>query len=174
MLELVEDRPASEADPVLMRGYNAAAVSWVSRCDGARDKRAGLSPMRMLGRLEIKRRWSHIAKHVPGVQNILADGISRWPHDVFGRKVRELTNSDDWSEQEIGKRGVDIFKVVPRTKSFANRRDELLWNLMENGTDGTCIAGTFTRIGTLRLHSVPPTPSSCYLLRIREQGGALA
>ena len=49
-----------------MRGDKVAAVSWVSRCGGVRDKRAGLL-MKMLGRLEIKGWWSHIATHVPGV-----------------------------------------------------------------------------------------------------------
>ena len=48
----------------MMRGDNVTEVSWVSRCGGARDKRAGLL-MRMLGRLEIKGRWRHIAKHIP-------------------------------------------------------------------------------------------------------------
>ena len=42
MLELVGNRPASEGDPALMRGDNVAAVSWVSQCGGAMDKRAGL------------------------------------------------------------------------------------------------------------------------------------
>ena len=118
-----------------MRGDNVAAVSWVSRCGGARDKRAGLL-MRMLGRLEIKGRWSHIAKHTPGVKNTLADGISRWPRAALGSKVRELTNSNDWSEREIGKRGADIFNIVLPTKNIVNLHDELLWNLMESGTGG--------------------------------------
>ena len=124
MLELVGDRPAFEGDPVLMRSDNVAAVSWVSRCGGARDKRAGLF-LRMLGRLEIKGRWSHLAKHIPGVTNTLADGISRWPRAAIGSEVRELMNSNEWSEREIGKRGADIFNIV-------NCHDELLWNLMES------------------------------------------
>ena len=94
MLELVGDRPAFERDPVLMRGDDVAAVSWVSRCGGARDKRAGLL-MRMLGRLDKKSRWRHIAKHIPGVKNPLANGISRLPRAALGSKVRELTNSND-------------------------------------------------------------------------------
>ena len=76
MLELGGDRSAFDGDPVLMRGGNVAAVSWVSPCGGERDKRAGLL-MRMLGRLEIKGRWSHIAKHISDVENTLAAGISR-------------------------------------------------------------------------------------------------
>ena len=42
-LELVGDTPERDGDPVLMRGDNTAAVSWVSRCGGAREKCAGLS-----------------------------------------------------------------------------------------------------------------------------------
>lgn len=55
MLELAGDKPASEVDPVLMRGDNVAVVPWASPCGGARGKRAGLL-MRTLGRLEIKGR----------------------------------------------------------------------------------------------------------------------
>ena len=135
ILELVGDRPAFEGDHVLMRGDNVAAVSWISRCGGIRDKRAGLF-MRRPDRLEIKGRRSHIARHIPGVKNTQADGISRWPRAVLGSKVRELTNSNDWSEREIGKRGADIFNIVLPTKNIVNLHDELLWNLMESGTGG--------------------------------------
>ena len=76
MLELVGDRPDAERDPILMRGDNRAAVSWVTRCGGAGDKRECLL-MRILGRLELAGGWNHTAKYVAGVQNILADGISR-------------------------------------------------------------------------------------------------
>ena len=75
MLELAGDTPDSVGDPIVMRGDNVAAVTWVNRCGEARDKRACLL-MRMLGRLEIKSGWSHDVKHIPGVQNTLADGIS--------------------------------------------------------------------------------------------------
>lgn len=33
--------------------------------------------------------------HIPGVQNTLAGGISRWPHTEMAETIRELTNSDD-------------------------------------------------------------------------------
>ena len=77
ILEVTGDRPASVGDPIAMRGDNVAAVTWVNKCGGARDKRARLL-MRMLGRLEIKGGWSHVAKHVTGTENTLAAGISRW------------------------------------------------------------------------------------------------
>ena len=76
MIELVGDRPDAKGDPILMRGDNKAAVSWITRCGGARDKRAFLL-MRMLGRLELTGGWTPTAKHIPGVRNTLADDISR-------------------------------------------------------------------------------------------------
>ena len=78
-----------------------AAVSWVSRSGGATDQRTSLL-MRMLGRLELAGGWNHHANHIPGVQNTLADGISRWPREMLADKVRELTHFSDWREQSIG------------------------------------------------------------------------
>ena len=76
MHELVGDRPEYEGGGILMRGDNLTAVTWANQCGGARDKRAGLM-MRMLGRLEIQGGWRYVAKHIPGVQITLANGISR-------------------------------------------------------------------------------------------------
>ena len=69
-----------------MRGNNTAAVSWIPRWRWARYKRACLL-MRMLGRLEIKEGWNNTAKHIPGVRNTLAGGISRWPCEILADKV---------------------------------------------------------------------------------------
>ena len=69
MLELAGDTPESVGCPIVMCGDNVAAVTWVNRYGGVRDKRACLL-MRMLGRLEIKGGWNHDAKHIPGVQNL--------------------------------------------------------------------------------------------------------
>ena len=60
MHKLVGDRPESKGDPILMRGDNFAAVTWMNRCGGARDKRAGLM-MRILGRLKIQGGWRYDA-----------------------------------------------------------------------------------------------------------------
>ena len=81
MLELVGDRPDAEGGPILMRGDNMAAVSWITRCGGARDKRACLL-MRMLGRLELTGEWNPATNHIPRVGNTLVGGISRWPRSV--------------------------------------------------------------------------------------------
>ena len=65
MLELVGDSPEAVGDPIALRVAITcpAAVFWVNKCGGAKDERACLL-MRMLGRLEIKGGWSHVAKHV--------------------------------------------------------------------------------------------------------------
>ena len=110
MHELVRDRPESKRDPILMRGDTFTAVTWVNRCGGARDKHAGLI-LRILGRLEIQGDWRYDAKHIPGVQNTLADGISRWPRSELADRVRQLTNTDDWSEQSIGARGKHLCAI---------------------------------------------------------------
>ena len=91
--------------------------------------------MRMLDRREIKGGWSHVAKHVPGVENTMADGTSRWPRAEFARKVRELTNGTDWTEHKIGPRGSNIFDLVLRTKNIVTRHDDRLWNSMVNEPD---------------------------------------
>lgn len=76
MLEFVDDRPDAKGDPILMRGAKISAGSWITRCGGARDKRACLL-MRMVGRLKLKGGWNPTAKHIPGVRNTLTDVISR-------------------------------------------------------------------------------------------------
>lgn len=115
-----------------MRGDNVAAVTWVNKCGVERDKRARML-MRMPGRLEIKGGWIHVAKHIPGVKNVLADGILHWPLVELTEKVRELTNSTEWVEQDIGPRGRNICEVVLRTTNVLIRHDALLWDLMVNG-----------------------------------------
>ena len=72
------------------------------------------------------------SKHIPGVQNTLADGISRWPRSLLADKVKELTNSSDWHERPIGTRGSRIFGIVLQTKNMHSKHDDSLWNIMMN------------------------------------------
>ena len=111
--------------------FRVEVVSWVTRCGGARDKRACLL-MRMLGRLELAGRWNHTAKHIPGIQNTLADGIPRWPKSILEDKVREQTNSSDWYDQTIGTRGSGIFNIVLHTENIHSQHDDLVWSLVMN------------------------------------------
>ena len=52
---LLVDRPTSEGESVMMRGDIMSAVSWVNRCGGSHDRRAGIL-MIMSGGMEIKKR----------------------------------------------------------------------------------------------------------------------
>ena len=82
--------------------------------------------MRMLRRLQVRGGWNHTAKHIPGVRNILIDGNSRWSRVILVDKVRELTNSDDWSEQGIRTRGKGTFDAVLQTKNIFSEHDDCL------------------------------------------------
>ena len=86
----------------------------------------------MPGRLELAGGWNHTAKHSPGTQNALADGIPRWPGSILEDKVREQPHSSDWYEQIIGTRGSGIFDIVLQTKNIHSEHDDLLWNLVMN------------------------------------------
>ena len=135
MRELIEDGANANGGLILMRGDNTAE-SWISPCAGAKDKRACLL-MKIHGRLEIKRGWNHTAKHIPGVRNTPADGISRGPRAILTDKVRELINSDDWSEQDIGPRGKGIFDTVLQTKNvLSSRHDDCLWDIISGAQPG--------------------------------------
>ena len=61
-----------------MLGDNVSVVTWANMCGGTRDPRAALL-MRYLGRIEMQAGWCFKAAHIPGVENELADGISKWP-----------------------------------------------------------------------------------------------
>lgn len=137
MHELVGDHPTQRGDPIRMRGDNFSAVTWSNRCGGARDKRAGLM-MRMLGRLEIRGGWRYHAKHIPGVENVVADGISRWPREEVADRIRTLTKTDGWREQAIGSPGERLCAIVLQTKNIQPRHDEMLWKLLTatNSTAG--------------------------------------
>ena len=68
--------------------------------------------------LEIKGRWNHTAKRIPGVRNSLADGTSRSPRVTLADKVRQLSNSDDWSQQDFGTRGKGVLDTVLQTENI--------------------------------------------------------
>ena len=92
--------------------------------------------MRMLWSLEIKGGWSHTAPHIPGVRSSLADDIPRWPRVILADQVRELTNPDDWSEQDIGTRGKGIFDTVPQKNYILRIHDDCLWDIVNGAQPG--------------------------------------
>lgn len=112
MFKLRGDRLEEKGDLILMHGDNMSAVAWAYSCGGARDKRFVLLMMRTLSRVEVSSGWSHVAKHISGIKNTLADGTSRWPRPVVAKKVKALTNDNKWAEQPLRTRGARNFETV--------------------------------------------------------------
>ena len=55
---------------------------------------------------------------------------------ILADKVRELTNSDDWSEKDIGTRGKGVFDIVLQTKNILSKNDDCLWDTMSSTQPG--------------------------------------
>ena len=100
-------RPSYARDTVLMRGDNMSAVQWVFKCRGGREPRSG-ALMRLLGCLEVGSGWCFDALHVAGVENAIADGISRWkPEDIDGN-LRAFRPDVAWHRQVLEPTGVAV------------------------------------------------------------------
>ena len=105
-------------DTVLMRGDNMSAVQWVSKCRGGREPRSG-ALMRLLGCLEVGSGWCFDALHVAGMENAIADGISRWkPEDIDGN-LRAFRPDVAWHRQVLEPTGVAICLGVLAASSSA-------------------------------------------------------
>ena len=129
-LALVADRANAKWDPILMRGDNTAAVSWISRGGGG-EGQTSIITHENAGAI-IKGAWNHIEKHIPDVRKTLPDGISSpWPRVIPADKARDLTNnSNEWSEQNIGTRGKGNFDTLLQTKNIFSKPDDCLWDIM--------------------------------------------
>ena len=94
-----------------MRGDNMSAVHWVNKCRGAREPRSG-ALMRTLGVLEMRNEWRFRAKHIRGIANTLADGISRWKRDELSSNLHAFRPDVCWQQQHLGQEALDITSAV--------------------------------------------------------------
>jgi hypothetical protein len=69
-------QPDYDGDLVLLRGDNKSAVHWTNKAGGTKDPRAG-ALMRLFGVVEMSTKWCFKANYIKGVENTLADTISR-------------------------------------------------------------------------------------------------
>ena len=103
MVDMRGERPGRKGEAVLMRADNEAAVTWVKRCRGGGKKQARVGAlMRMMGALEAKGGWCFQARHVRGVDNRLADGLTRWREEQIPEKLNAECPGIDWQVQELG------------------------------------------------------------------------
>ena len=119
------DRPEYAGDAVLLRGDNVSAVSRLNRCGDARDKRAALV-MRIMRRLDITSGWSHKAKHIAGVLNVLANGIPRWQPDQIAEKLHSHVNEGDWRQVPLGQNSLEFLSILLQPAFPKERVDERL------------------------------------------------
>jgi len=116
--------PEYPGQSVLMRGDNQSACHWVARARGAREPRSG-ALMRMLGCLEMRNGWQFRAKHIKGLANTLADGISRWNRDDIANNLHSYRPDICWQEQHLGPEAVDVTSAILQSFCRMTARDEL-------------------------------------------------
>ena len=90
--------------------------------------------MRIMGRLETTSGWSHKAKHIPGVLNVLADGISRWQPDQIAEKLRSHVNEGDWGQVPLGQNSLEFLSILLQPAFPKEIVDEEIWNLLTHDT----------------------------------------
>ena len=112
------ERPSATGNCILWRGGNEAAGEWVRRCRGGEEPRSG-ALMRLLGGLELSSGWHFDAKHVRGVFNVAADGISRWDRDHV-RTLLCVRPDVPWQTQDLGVVGTALCTSVLASSSCAN------------------------------------------------------
>lgn len=96
-----ESSPKEAEDLLLLSGDNISTVTWVNKCGGSRDHRAYVL-MRLLGRLEVVSGYSHLATHGAGVDNVLADGVSKSNRGEIRDRLPKHTNELPWNEVNLG------------------------------------------------------------------------
>ena len=78
-----------------------------SGCGGVEGERSRdlAHLMRLLGVLELSSGWNLDAKHVSGILNVAADGISRWDCASVLVNLRVVRPDIPWQEQDLGDAG---------------------------------------------------------------------
>ena len=109
------ERPSATGDCVLLCRDNDAAVQWVRRCRGGTEPRSG-ALMRLLGVLELSSGWHFDAKHVRGIFNVAADGISRMHRASVLLNLRSVCPDVPWQVRDLGPSGsLSVLRCWPRT-----------------------------------------------------------
>lgn len=113
-------------DPVMVRGGNTPAATWVKKCGGARNWKA-ITLMRLLGILMVLSSWHDIVIHVTGVDNVLTDAGQRWSPVKIGNQLAECTNDTLWTEIDLGDNRDEMCRVVSSESEWTDDSEANLW-----------------------------------------------
>ena len=98
-----------------------------------------------MGCLEMRSGWCFQAKHVKGVANTLADGISRWDRDSISAKLTAFRPDVNWQEQILGEAGIGLITDVVASSISADQLRTRLGERTNRAADlGTRFAGRCT------------------------------
>jgi len=124
-------RPRFSRDTLLLRGDNSAAVTWINKCRGGKEPRSG-ALMRVLGCLEMGSDWCFEARHVSGIDNEVADGISRWqPRSNIPYNLKRMYPDIEWREQVLSPSELEICSGVLDSSTSEDQLRNRLDGLME-------------------------------------------
>ena len=105
---------------IRMMGDNSSSVAWVNKCRGGSEPRSG-AIMRMLGCLEMGSGWCFEAAHVRGVDNTIADGISRWEPATIDARLRLSRPNVAWRQQVLSPEVADLCTGVLAASTSASQ-----------------------------------------------------
>ena len=101
-IDMKGERPRRRGKAVLMRAVNEAAVTWVRRCRGGGEKQARVRAlMRIMGALETRGGCCFQVRHVRGVDNRLADGLTMGQEGQIIEKLNAECPGIAWQVQEL-------------------------------------------------------------------------
>ena len=86
--------------------------------------------MRIMGALERIGGWSFQAKYVRGVENILADGITRWKEKEIQTRLTTECPTVSWQAQELGVEGTEMCSEILRKVTHSDELRSRLGGLM--------------------------------------------
>ena len=133
LVELTVDRPERKGEAVMMRADNTSAVGWVKKCRGGKKDNARVGAlMRWLGVLESKGDWCFQAKHVPGVENTLADGLTRWREADIPNNLQRESPGTPWQVQKLGEKELRVCAGILREATHLEELEGRLGQLMRD------------------------------------------
>lgn len=79
---------------------------------------------RMIRRLDVANSGCHAAKRIPGLENGLAAGFSRWPGIQMRERDARVTEDNAWKGQDIGNNDKTIFQPALPPRLPKGKLDE--------------------------------------------------